>query len=406
MVAPGGIAMIRPLKWALEAGHQVWLLTPHNPLPPEETPKNYRYLPFVLELVNFHELTGELPKDDTTHQLLLWTAASQLRAIAKEFKPDIIHVHGLFFGAECCALADLHPLVVSAWGGLNSLIETEQVQSQQISKVARTMFKIADVLIVEAPGLVEKCKPWMSQFQEVELIHLGTKTQNFCPQPAKYVAQWRRSLDVTDETTVLLSPRGWSQLYNHHQILEAYALAYPHFLKPTVLTFLKYRRTNSLQEAKEYYKYFYAKAKELGIEQNIRWLPPVPIEMMPTAYSVADVVVNYPITDAFPSSLVEAIACERPVVTALLPAYENTFVEKFCTLVEPQKTTALAEALVKVVNLPKLEREENLAKARHFIVENYDEQAWKRKLLKIYEDLATSYQKMNSSSQAKEPVQK
>ena len=401
MVASGGIAMIRTLNWALEAGHQVWLLCPHNPFQlSKETPKNYGYVPFTLELVNFHELTGELPKDEITHQLLLWTAASQLRAIAKKFQPDIIHVHGLFFGAECCALADLHPLVCSAWGGLNSLIETEQVQNQLLSKEARTMFKTADMLIVEAPGLVEKCQPWMSQFQRVELLHLGTKTQNFCPQPAKYVAQWRRSLDVTEETTVLLSPRGWSKLYNHHQILEAYALAYPHFQKPTVLTFLKLRRTNSVQEVKEYYNFFDSKAKELGMEQNIRWLPPVPLEMMPTAYSFADVVINYPISDAFPSTLVEAVASERPVITALLPAYRNTFVEKFCTVVEHHLPAALAEALVEVVNRLSSERENHLAIGRQFIVENYDEAASKNKLLKIYEEVAASYQKMNSSSQA------
>ena len=400
MVASGGIAMIRPLNWALEAGHQVWLLCPYNPFSPQDTPKNYGYLPFTLELVNYHELTGELPLDEITHQLLLWTAASQLRAIAKKFQPDIIHVHGMFFGAECCALADLHPLVCSAWGGLNNLMETEQVQSQQISKVARTMLKVADAIVVEAPGLVEKCQSWISAFQRVDLIHLGTKTQNFRPQPAKYVDQWRRSLDITAETKVLLSPRGWSKFYNHHQILEAYALAYPHFQKPTVLTFLKFRRTNSLQEVQEYYRFFYSRVKELGMEQNIRWLPPVPLEMMPTAYSVADVVINYPNTDAFPSSLVEAVACERPVVSGILPAYRNTFVEKFCTIVEPHKPTALAEALVEVVNHPSPDQEDRLAKARHFIVENYDEQAWKKKMLKIYEEVAASYQKINSSNQA------
>lgn len=400
MVAPGGIAMLRPLQWALAAGHQVWLLCPHNPFTPQETPKNYRYLPFILELVNFHELTGELPKDEITHQLLIQTAAAQIRAIVKQFQPDVIHTNGLFFGTECCLLADVHPLICSAWGSLNYLMDSAQSQPKdyKTTKLARSAFRVSDVLIVEAPGLVDKCKPKMAQEQRVELIHLGTKTQQFRLLSTKYLAQWRRALDVPQDAQVLLSPRGWSQVYNHHQILEAYAKAHPHFQKPTVLAFLKYRRTNSLQEVQEYYKHFYIKSKELGVDQNIRWLPPLPHEMMPSAYSLADVVINYPITDAFPSSLVEAIACERQVITNLLPAYENTFVEKFCTIVESQNPSALAEALIEVVNNPTLEQKQHLAEGRRFIVENYDEQVWKSKLLKIYEDTAESNLKMTCST--------
>ncbi|MBD2771532.1 glycosyltransferase [Iningainema tapete] len=400
MVAPGGIAMIRPLKWALEEGHEVWLLTPHNPLLPQETPKNYRYLPFTLELVNYHELTGELPKDEITHQYLIQTAAAQIKAIIKQFQPDVIHTNGLFFGTECCIYADVHPLICSAWGGLNFLLESksEEVLNQNMTKVAFTAFRNSDVLIVEAPGLVDKCKPWVSQHQRVELIHLGTKTHRFRPQEAKYIEQWRRALNVPEGGKVLLSPRGWSKIYNHHQILEAYAKAYPYFEKPTVVVFLKYRRTNNLQEVQEYYKYFYTKAKEFGVEQNIRWLPPLPHQMMPAAYSVADLVINYPITDAFPSSLVETLACERKAVTNLLPAYENTFVEKFCTTVESQNPAALAEALIAEVNSSSAEQEKLLAQGRQFIIENYDDQIYKKKLLKIYEDTAASNLKMYCST--------
>lgn len=391
MVGPGGTAMMRPLKWALEEGHQVWLFCPTNPYRTKETPKNYRFIPFVLETVKYYEYISELPKQEITDHLICLAAAYQLRAIANEFQPDVIHVHGIFFGVECCAQANLHPLVVSVWGGLNSLIEETEAPEEKIDKLTRTTFQAADVLIVETPNLVDKCKAWMSQFQKVELVPLGTKTQNFCPQPTKYVAQWRRALNIPEETTVLLSPRGWGKIYGHDQILSAYAMAYPRFQKPTVLVFLKLNRTYSLQQAKEDYIYFCTKAKEGEIEQNIRWLPNIPLEMMPTAYSLADVVINYPSTDAFPSTLVEAVACSRPVITAFLPAYKDTFIEQFCTLVEPQNPTALAEAMVEVVNSSSSEQEHHLKQARQFITEHYDEAVYKKKLLNIYAEAAASY---------------
>lgn len=275
-------------------------------------------------------------------------------------------------------------------GGFNGFIETE-VQPHNIDKLRRTILKAADVLIVETPNLVDKCKAWMNQFQKVELMPLGTKTQSFCPQPAKYVAQWRRALSIPPEAKVLFSPRGWGELYGHHQILEAYAMAYPRFQQPTVLVFLKLVRSYSIEKAREYYKVFWNLANELGMQQNIRWLPYLTPEMMPTAYSLADVVINYPKSDAFPSTLVEAIACSTAVITAKLPAYRNTFIEEFCTLVEPQQPKALAEAMVEVVNRPSLEQEHHLAKGRQFVVEHYDEAIFQKKLLTIYAELAALY---------------
>ncbi|MBD2414255.1 hypothetical protein FACHB389_23160 [Nostoc calcicola FACHB-389] len=380
MIGAGGVALTRPLDWVVKAGYEVWLLGDVDPYE-TEAPKNYRYFPTVWRKY-LEEFTNTYPYEDRMAEEMV----EPLRKLVDEFQPDIIHVHAIGWHAYCCALANLSPLVVSAWGFLNHLLQPEREQSKHTDRVSQ-VFKNTGVLIVETPSLIEKSKALLNPNQRVELIPLGTNPQHFRSGVTKDLAKWRRELlKINEEATILLSPRGWSKIYNHEQIFAAYAQAYPQFSKPTVLVFIKLGRAGG-EEAVVIYESINKQAEELGLLDNLRWLPGLPYSLMPTGYNLADVIINYPASDAFPSTLIEAVACERPVITCDLLAYRGTFIEEFCTLVEPENPIALAEAMIKVVNQPPQEREVHLAQARQVIVEQYDEAILQKRLFQIYEDL-------------------
>ncbi|MEH2154987.1 glycosyltransferase family 4 protein [Nostoc sp.] len=383
MIGAGGVALTRPLDWVVKAGYEVWLLGDVDPYE-TATPKNYRYFPTVWRKY-LEEFTNTYPYEDQMAEEM----AEPLRKLADEFQPDIIHVHAIGWHAQCCVLANLSPLVVSAWGFLNHFLQPERELSKHNDRVSQ-VFKNTSVLIVETPSLIEKSKALLNPSQRVELIPLGTNPQHFRSGVTKDLPKWRREvLKITEAPTILLSPRGWSQVYNHEQIFAAYAQAFPQFTKPTVLVFLKLGRAGG-EEAVAIYETIRNKAEELGLLENLRWMPALPYNFMPTGYNLADVIINYPATDAFPSTLIEAVACERPVITCDLSAYRGTFIEEFCTLVEPENPDALAEAMIKVVNQPPQEREAHLAQARQVIVEQYDEAILQNRLFQIYEDLAST----------------
>ncbi|WP_414575288.1 glycosyltransferase family 4 protein [Anabaena sp. CCY 9402-a] len=383
MIGAGGVALTRPLDWVVKAGYEVWLLGDVDPYE-TEAPKNYRYFPTVWR--NYAEkYTNTFPYEDQMVEEMV----EPLRQLADELQPDIIHVHAIGWHAQCCALANLNPLVVSAWGFLNHLLQPEREQSKHKDRVSQ-VFKNTGVLIVETPSLIEKSKALLNHEQRVELIPLGTNPQHFRTGVTKDLSKWRQEiLKIDEEATILLSPRGWSKVYNHEQIFAAYAQAYPQFTKPTVLVFSKLGRAVR-EEALAIYESISNKAEELGLSENLRWMPALPYSFMPTGYNLADVIINYPLSDAFPSTLIEAVACERPVITCDLLAYRGTFIEEFCTVVEPENPEALAKAMIKVVNQPPQERESHLAKARQFIVEQYDEAVLQRRLFQIYEDVAST----------------
>jgi glycosyltransferase involved in cell wall biosynthesis len=392
MVGPGMLALKRPLDWALAHGHEVCLVGEWNPYR-LKTPANYRFVEFVTPFSK-HDPEKETWIDKSVEELQ--PNVEQLRELAATFQPDIIHAHPINHATLCCVLADLHPLVVSAWGFLNYLIE-EPIETQTIDsnsytecekiKLDKCVISALDALVVENPALVAACQNLLSSSQRIECIPLGTKTDHFHPNYSSNVARWRQVLKIPDNATVFLSPRGWGECYCQEEIFQAYAKAYPDLHKPAILLFIKLNR-DSNDFIKQVEEKICTQAKTLGIADTLRYLPELPHEMLPTAYNLADLVINYPDSDAFPSTLVEAASCQRPVITSDLLAYRDTFVEEYCTLVEPRNPEALAKAMLEVVQQSSVERSARLVKAGQHIIEQYDETVTSQKLMNLYQELA------------------
>jgi glycosyltransferase involved in cell wall biosynthesis len=92
--------------------------------------------------------------------------------------------------------------------------------------------------------------------------------------------------------------------------------------------------------------------------------------------------------DTLPVTFLEAAACERPVVSALLPSYAGTFAERAFRMVPPGDVGELARALVEELEAPASARAAVLAEARRAVEREYDESIYARRLLEIYGSLA------------------
>ena len=62
------------------------------------------------------------------------------------------------------------------------------------------------------------------------------------------------------------------------------------------------------------------RAADAGIGEQLRILEDVAHDELPDLFRLADVVVSVPETDSFPVTLLEAMACGRPIVVSDLPA--------------------------------------------------------------------------------------
>jgi glycosyltransferase involved in cell wall biosynthesis len=92
--------------------------------------------------------------------------------------------------------------------------------------VSRTLAG-ADFLVVDAPEMAARCRALAGVKVPTRVVHLGVDTKRFRPGYKEEANRWRESLKINDGTIVLFSMRALSELYNHHLILEAFALALP-----------------------------------------------------------------------------------------------------------------------------------------------------------------------------------
>lgn len=388
VVSCGGTAAERPLRWLVEAGHQVCLMGDAD-FYADNSPANYRYVPSQWSVENDANPGGTFDE----HQMAI-DMAPRLRALFDEFQPDVVHTNAINWHARSCALAGVRPLIVSAWGFLNHLLTDNPSPEQQ--ELAEFVLANSDTLIVETPQLLEPARALMADTAQVELIPIGAKTHLFRRGTTRNVAQWKRDLlDLPEETTVILSPRGWAALYKHDDIFHAYQLAYPHLTKPTAIVFLVMGRAPH-EEQQEMRERIETRAKEYQLTDRLRFIPYFPHLWMPTLYNLSDVVISYPNTDAFPSTLIEAIACECEVISVDLKAYRGTFVPEVCTLVPPEHPEALAAAIVQVVNQPPESRQEHLAEARQLMVEQFDESRFRQLFFNACERLCAVKQSNHS----------
>ena len=384
MLGIPGTALKRPVDWALQYGHIVWYVGEYD-FYEKEPPRNYRFIPSVLKKVKQEQnLVTDL--NETEKENLRPLQITQLHQIVAEFQPNIIHAHGFCYELECCVQANIHPLVLSIWGFL--ILEPKKFNNyDEFYPKLYSVMKAADAVIVESPVLREQCQALLQPAQKIALIPLGTDTQHFRPYTGENIDKAKQLLRFPQQVKVLLSPRGWDRLYCQHEILEAFTIVKSQLAHPTILVFILLGRS-SIKEHKSYYEYFRKRVEDLELSKQIYFLPPFSYEMMPFVYSLSDAIINFPTVDAFPSTLIEASACAKPIITAQLPSYQSTFVEEFCTLVPPHDIASLAAAIVKIVNQPEVERREHLALLRQTIIEQYDERIMQQRLFTLYQELA------------------
>jgi glycosyltransferase involved in cell wall biosynthesis len=375
----GVVAMQRVLDWMAARGEHVWVTDYDNqyrqPLPP-----GFQFQP-VMPLRRGARVEAALRRLRLGHAATRLTA-SRVRSLARQAQPDVIHVHNIDLRGLACAEAGVGPLIVSAWGGL---IRLASQPDQPLPETARRVVAACDVLVVDTPALLEPAAAWVKPGARVAHVPMGADTQVFRPGRTAQALEWRAHFAIASDVFVLLSPRMWASYYNHQQILRAYVRAFARFQRPTQLAF------TCLGPGPDALPHMAAAWQEVAhtpAAATVRWLPRIRYGQMPTLYAMVDAVVNYPAADSFGATLVEAAACQAPLLTALLPTYRGTFVEAYATLVRPDDPDALAEAMVQVVNEAPESREPRLRQARQVVEHEYDDAVIQAQLWKLYAELA------------------
>lgn len=287
--------------------------------------------------------TGVAPAQEAVR---LAKAGLRLRRIVREFRPDVLFLQTLLYpGFLGLAAANL-PKLITFWNGDLLSYEYSTGLERVVKKgiLSRGLTAAAGIT-VNSEAARQACLAHGAAPEKVHLIRYpGIDVTQFRPmeqEPAK------RALGLAGHP-VILNERG-AVPHKHAELLVRAA--------PAVLTAFPHARFLFLSPEKgagpAAFAPYQKLARELGVNEAMVWHGHVPYAELPAVINAADVWVSLSTADSMPNSMLDAMACGVPVVSADLPQIRE-WVQDGVTgsLVDPFDAAAVAGAITALLAAP------------------------------------------------------
>jgi glycosyltransferase involved in cell wall biosynthesis len=301
-------------------------------------------------------------------------ARRSLRAGLAAVKPDVVHAHSVTRHGWAAALSGFHPYVVTVWG---SDVLVDPARSAWTRLLARWVLGNADLVTGGSTHLVEAAVRRGARPDRARYVHFGVDTAAFTPDGDTSALRSRLRIG---KARVIFSPRVIRPLYRQDVIVDAFA----RLPADTRLVMTRLQAAESELAAIE------ARTRALGVADRTVIVPAIDPAEMADFYRLSDVVVSVPVSDGGPNTLVEALACGRPVVSSDLPPNREWLADLDPqALVPVGDVAATAGAIETILRRSDSERAERAARGRSAVCERADRRAMIDRMEAIYRDLAS-----------------
>lgn len=247
---------------------------------------------------------------------------------------DIIHAHITSFhmGWLGKSLKErFNKKLVITVHGSKSTYPSERIRKIFIKKV----FNTADKIIAVSNCLKDRVLKYGIDKGKVIVIGNGVDLKIFHPINRNEV---RAILGLPMGDKIILNVASLSKIKGQTNLISAFSKVKKSFSK-TVLVIVGGGELK--QELKR-------KAREEGVEDSIRFVGPQPHGKIPLWLNAADLFVLSSFNEGMPVSLIEAIACGKPVIATKVGGIPEVICsENYGILVEPGNPTQLYNAIIK-----------------------------------------------------------
>jgi glycosyltransferase involved in cell wall biosynthesis len=290
--------------------------------------------------------------------------ADWLRELVREARPDIVHAHWFHVYPYIAAAAGVSPFLATPWG---SDVYLRQEVREKANRVAA---ETAAAVTEHTPAMRRRMLELGADPERLAHIRWGVDLSRFEP-PGDRAAE-RAALGF-GEGPLVLSPRGYGDVYNVGVLLEAFdlladrhpdvqlALMGPRAEKPTL--------------------------PDLRHADRVRVVEWVPYEQVARYLGVADACVSIPSSDGSPNAVWEAMACGCPCVVSDLPWLEGMIERDADALVVPIDAEETALALERLLGDPALARQ-LATRGRSLVEREHDRRVHMDRLSALYDELA------------------
>ena len=227
---------------------------------------------------------------------------------------DLIHAHFAYPEGLVGLLAKRRtgkPLIVTVHGyDINIVPEIGYGirLNKKLDILVRMVLKQADAIICVSPELRRKVLKLGVPKEKLFIVFNGIDLNLYRPPSEKEsneINDIRRSLGVNEDDFLILNARHLRPVYGLEYLIKAARLV-----------------TENIKNVKfiiagdgPLYKQLHNMVCCLGLEKNVRLIGLVPRFLMPKLMQASDIYVNTSLSDGMPPSLLEAIACGKPVIS-------------------------------------------------------------------------------------------
>ncbi|MDD5503055.1 MAG: glycosyltransferase family 4 protein [Candidatus Thermoplasmatota archaeon] len=271
------------------------------------------------------------------------------KKMAREIKPDVFHAHFVAEYGLIGALAGCRPLIESVWGSdVLAYPKKSKIWKMLVSHALKKGDSITTTAEFMKGHLIEKLG---ASSEKIVRIPWGIDLKTFHSGYSGEAKKLRKSLDISDEAPVILSPRNMTPMYQILHILNCI----PFVLKAVPdAVFVLMRGYGS----KEYEEALAGRARELGVSASTRFVSrQVPPKEMAAYFNMADVFISIPKTDQFASTIMEGMACGAiPVVSRIEPYGQYLKDGKNAFFAEPANPNELADRITHCLKHPEVKK--------------------------------------------------
>ena len=217
----------------------------------------------------------------------------EVRQLVRSFKPDVVNVHYASGFGTLCRLAGVHPLVVSCYG---SDVYTYPFLNKFNMYNIRKNLRYADAIGCTSNAMADQARLVLGKpNQEITVTPFGVNVTNYAPITPK----------PSHNRPVIGIVKYLEPIYDIPLLINAFALV----SKNTGFNpILRIYGDGHLKEE------LIQLTKALGVKDSVEFMGTIPNVKVPEALSGIDIFVNCSLKESFGVNMVEAMACEVPVV--------------------------------------------------------------------------------------------
>jgi glycosyltransferase involved in cell wall biosynthesis len=313
-----------------------------------------------------YEGVESISSSSLLHKFSYLRAYPTLRRVANRFRPDIVHAHYASSYGLLASLLSFHPLIISAWGS--------DVFSFGDSFVGRMIlrynFSKADCILSTSEVMKMRVKNFTQK--EVTVTPFGVNTKLFTP--GKEDCPFFEDADI-----IFGMVKTMQHIYGVDIVLRAFKLAVDCF--PNIKLRLLLVGGGDADNA------FRTLADGLGVSNKVYFTGRISQSEVPRYHRMIDVFLNPSRSESFGVSVLEAMACGRPVIVSNTGGLAEIVDDlQYGVLCDPNSVDSLLDKMIRLIENPEL-AEKTGRNARLHVERKFEKSATDELVLTTYTQL-------------------